>query len=231
MAKYICLAFKPFSTPTRLCSQALSAFPAHSPLPRSNSKGFLCCLCSCLCSLPGPQASVLSSLPGLPGLSISQEGEQAECALSLLASVPQRPAPQHPVLRLLCVSQPRASVLECGGPCCLQLSPADGCGISSIPQRQALQYKVFKSQLSALEGCVQAKPKPLGLAGCEHFGGEAEVVRRVWGEVAISFLRRRDTLKGKGRQLRCGRVNRDSPLSRDLARETLSTHRKHGTQN
>lgn len=91
MAKYICLAFKPFSTPTRLCSQALSAFPAHSPLPRSNSKGFLCCLCSCLCSLPGPQAPVLSSLPGLPGLSISQEGEQAECALSLLASVPQRP--------------------------------------------------------------------------------------------------------------------------------------------
>lgn len=139
-------------------------------------------------------------------------------------------APQHPVLRLLCVSRPEPRSWSVAGPCCLQLSPADGHGISSIPQRRALQYKVFKSQLSqlsALEGCVQAKPKPLGLAGC----GGAEVVRRVWGEVAISFLRRRDTLKGKGRRLRCGRVNRDSPLSRDLAQETLSAHRRHGTQN
>lgn len=34
--------------------------------------------------------------------------------------------------------------------------------------------------------------RPLGPAECEHFG-EVEIVRRVWGAVAISVLRHRDT--------------------------------------
>lgn len=90
-------------------------------------------------SLPCTQAPVLSSLPGLPGLSISQEGKQAEHALLLLASVPQ-----HLVLRPALPVMPRASVLECSWTLLyLQLTPADGCGVNSIPQRQMLQYKVF----------------------------------------------------------------------------------------
>lgn len=106
-------------------------------------------------------------------------------------------------------------------------------GVGSVPSHRdwRCSTRCLSHNCQPLRDVCKLSQSLWGWLGVSILGGEAEVVRRVWGEVAISFLRHRDTLKGKGRRLRCGRVNRDSPLSRDLARETLSTHRKHGTQN
>lgn len=135
MAKYICLAFKPVSTPAGLCSQALN-FPSRLLSPEATLKQplllslLLPLLLPLLPPLPGPQAPVLGSLPRL--LSLSLTGKEASLnvrTLSLLALVLRRVVP-------------RASVLECGWTLlCLQLTPADACGISPTPQTQMLPYR------------------------------------------------------------------------------------------
>lgn len=87
-------------------------------------------------------------------------------------------APQHPVLRLLCVSRPEPRSWGVAGPC-FAYSSHLLMGVGSVPSHRdrrfstrCLSHNCHNCQ--PLRDVCKLSQKPLGLAGCEHFGGEGE---------------------------------------------------------